>query len=74
MKLLLFTVMCVTDSPERCLQRCERQRRFDEASYHCECIDAFHKDINGSYSMMDGRQMKTLRTGSCHSQRQDLHH
>lgn len=26
----LFTVMCVTGSPERCLQRCERQHRFNE--------------------------------------------
>lgn len=45
-----------------------------EVSYHCVCIDAFHKDINASSSMMDWRQMKGLRTGSDDSERQDLHH
>lgn len=65
--------MCVTGSPERCLQRCERQPRLNEPLITALCIDASHKDINGSYSVMDGRQIKGVRTGSCHSQTSSMH-
>ena len=73
LKNTLFTMICVTESPERCLERCEWQHCLT-SSLITACIDAFHTDINGSYSVMNGRQIKAPRTECCHSQRHVRRH